>query len=215
MDRYVVFDLEMCPVPKGEKRTVFGHFSELIEIGAVLLNDSFEIIDRFKTYVKPEYGVITPYIQKLTRISKADVLTAPTAEEALSMFVDWIPQGAVLVSWSDNDEHQLRMEIAGKRIEHSRLEALLDNIVDCQPMFSEKLDSPKKYRLTEALSIADIDYDEAIHDALSDASNTALLFAKMQREETLSLNPYYGTEDSTKGTFSPFAALLANYANAG
>ena len=38
----------------------------------------------------------------------------------------------------------------------------------------------KKYKLSEALSIADISYDDGAHDALVDAKNTARLFAKTQ-----------------------------------
>lgn len=35
MSKYVVYDLEMCKVPKGEKREEFGSRQELIQIGAV------------------------------------------------------------------------------------------------------------------------------------------------------------------------------------
>ena len=35
MGKYVVYDLEMCKVSKGEKREEFGSHQELIQIGAV------------------------------------------------------------------------------------------------------------------------------------------------------------------------------------
>lgn len=38
---------------------------------------------------------------------------------------------------------------------------------------------------------ADINYEDGAHDGLVDAYNTALLFAKMEREPQLILNPYY------------------------
>ena len=38
MGKYVVYDLEMCKVPKGEKREEFGCRQELIQIGAVMLD---------------------------------------------------------------------------------------------------------------------------------------------------------------------------------
>ena len=37
MGKYVVYDLEMCKVPKGEKREEFGSHQELIQIGAVMV----------------------------------------------------------------------------------------------------------------------------------------------------------------------------------
>ena len=45
------------------------------------------------------------------------------------------------------------------------------------------MDSERQYSLYEALVLGDIDFDEDIHDALVDARNTALLFAKMEMEE--------------------------------
>lgn len=72
------------------------------------------------------------------------------------------------------------------------------------------MNTSKVYKLSEALIIADLEYDENIHDALVDARNTALLFIKMKSESTLKLSPYYSTgTDSNKLTFRPFANLLA------
>ena len=51
--------------------------------------------------------------------------------------------------------------------------------------------SKDAYNLTEALNIADISYEDGAHDGLVDARNTARLYAKMQREEELTLNRYY------------------------
>lgn len=45
--------------------------------------------------------------------------------------------------------------------------------------------------MSEALVAADINYEDGAHDGLVDAYNTALLFAKMEKEEELTLNSYY------------------------
>ena len=42
------------------------------------------------------------------------------------------------------------------------------------------MDTDRVYQLSEALAIANIDYDENIHNAHADAYNTALLFKKLQ-----------------------------------
>ena len=47
MSKYVVYDLEMCKVPKGVKREEFGCRQELIQIGAVLLDEEYNTIDSF------------------------------------------------------------------------------------------------------------------------------------------------------------------------
>lgn len=214
MSKYVIVDLEMCRVPKGFKRDNFKSACELIEIGAVLLDDAYEIVDRFKTYVSPEYGEVDQYIQKLTGITKADTMNAPSTKEALQSFVNWLPEDAILVSWSDNDEKQIRKEVELKNLEVPGLERYLDNWEDCQKTFGEKMNSPKNYRLSEALIIADIDYDENIHDGLVDAENTAMLFAKMKREPKLKLISCYITEDEDNTMYTTIGGLLKNFSYA-
>ena len=132
MSKYVVIDLEMCKVPKGFRRNTFGYSKELIQIGAVLLDETFDITDTFVTLVKPEYGLVDSYIENLTGISREDTNNAPNTIEAINSFLEWLPEDAILVSWSDNDEHQLRKEIKGKNINIERLNSLLNNWVDCQ-----------------------------------------------------------------------------------
>ena len=210
MSKYVIVDLEMCNVPKGIEREAYNWRNELIQIGAVVVDESLNITDEFMTLVSPEFGVIDNFIEKLTGISRKAVQGAPKVKEALELFVNWLPSDAVLVSWSENDESQIRKEIEAKNIFIEGLDDYLDTWVDCQKTFGEKMNAQKNYKLSEALIIADIDYDEGEHDALVDAKNTAQLFVKMEREPVLVLNPYYSNQKEEE-TYNPFAALLANY----
>lgn len=210
MSSYVIVDLEMCNIPKGVKRENFRIANEIIEIGAVMLDDTYEIVKRFKTYVSPEYGNVDRYIHELTGITQDDVNDAPTIEEALKLFANWLPEDTVLVSWSDNDERQIRKETEFKEIEIPGLEKYLDSWEDCQMTFSEKMNTSKKYRLSEALIISDIYYDEHIHDGLVDAENTAMLFAKMKREPELKLISCYMAEDDDSTTYIPIGEMFGN-----
>ena len=189
MSRYVVFDLEMCKVPKSIKPEALH--MEIIEIGAVLLDETYKEIDSFKTYIKPQYGFVDEFIKNLTGITVAETKNAPETKQALEMFSDWIPDDAVLVTWSENDEHQLRREMEYKNIDIPKLNRLLDEYIDSQLDFSDIMDSDRQYSLYEALVLGDIDFDEDIHDALVDARNTALLFAKMETEEEFKFISYY------------------------
>ena len=210
MSKYVIVDLEMCNVPKGIKRDAYNWRNEVIQIGAVVVDESLNITDEFMTLVSPEFGAIDNFIEKLTGISRKAVQGAPKVKEALELFVNWLPSDAVLVSWSENDESQIRKEIEAKNIFIEGLDDYLDTWVDCQKTFGEKMNAQKNYKLSEALIIANIDYGEGEHDALVDAKNTAQLFVKMEREPVLVLNPYYSNQKEEE-TYNPFAALLANY----
>ncbi len=193
MGKYVILDLEMCRVKK-EQAAEFGSRTELIQIGAVLVDEKLEIADSFMTYVKPQYGEIDPFIEKLTGITPENVKDAPASEQALDMLIKWMPEDALAVSWSYSDADQIIAEIDGKHIDNPRMEELLEKWIDCQYTFSEKMNNTERsYKLSEALIIADIFYDENEHDALVDARNTAQLFIKMEKEEEFQVSQYLGS----------------------
>ena len=198
MGKYVVYDLEMCKVPKGEKREEFGSHQELIQIGAVMLDEEYKTVDTFMTYVAPRYGFVDPFIQQLTGIKPSDTEGAPTTEDALNAFLAWIPSDATLVSWSENDAIQIYHEIDGKHIEIPELEELLDDSIDCQWEFEGKIGATRAYGLSDALSITGIECNRGAHDALIDARNTALLFTKIMLEPELQMSKYYLTEDDMR-----------------
>lgn len=207
--QYVIVDLEMCRVPKDKRSEEYPLSSEIIEIGAVLVNEQLEIADSFKIFVAPQFGGLDDYIQKLTGITNTDLADAPAFPDALDRFLDWLPEGAVFVSWSDNDEYQLGEEAYYKNADSDEFYDFLDTWEDCQKEFGEKMHSPKTYKLSEALIIADLPFDENIHDALVDAKNTAMLFVKMKKEPELILSPYYSFGENTSATaFRPFANLF-------
>lgn len=204
MCRYAVVDLEMCRVPDSVRTKKYCWANETIQIGAVLLDEVLEVQDRFVTYVFPQFGYIDTYINNLTGISRNDVSKAPTMKEALNAFVSWLPDDVRVVSWSDNDRLQILHETEAKNICIDKLKDILNGWIDCQKIFGEKMHSLKCYKLSEALIAADILYEEGAHDGLVDAYNTALLFAKMEREEELILNPYYQSAVSEKASDGGF-----------
>ncbi|MCR5847273.1 MAG: exonuclease domain-containing protein [Lachnospiraceae bacterium] len=193
MKHYLVIDLEMCRVHKLYKQT-YTYKQEIIQIGAALLNEQLEVVDKYSSYVKPRYGDVDQFIKKLTNITRKDLSDAAYLEDVLVGFTEWIPEGEVTaVSWSMSDYTQFVNEFESKGIvPHEKIQNLLENWVDCQVQFSEKMKrSDKNYSLEEALIATDVCTEGRAHDGLVDAYNTALLFAKMQTEDELKLNRYY------------------------
>ena len=109
-----------------------------------------------------------------------------------------------MVSWSMNDRAQIAHEVEARGLAVPGVEGILEDWIDCQKMFGEKLGTTRCYRLSEALVAADILYEDGAHDGLVDAYNTALLFAKLERDEEFRLNAYYEKaltgEESTPAT---------------
>lgn len=190
--KYAVVDLEMCKVPKGYRKFGFNWSKETIQIGAVLLDEKYEMIDKFNSYVCPQYGKIDKYIENLTGISQSQVLGAPKFKDALDAFIEWLPYEDVrCVSWSESDLYQLIHETMEKTCNDERLEIIFANWIDCQKTFSKKMGKENVYKLEEALIASDIITEGREHDGFSDAINTAFLFSKLETDPDFKLNEEY------------------------
>ena len=211
MKNYVVIDLEMCKTYQSIMNQKTNYKQELIQIGAIALNENYEIVSTFSTFVSPEFGKIDSYIKNLTGISEKDTKNAPCAKEALELFTSWLPKNATIIAWSKNDEKQIRNEFHRKHFKIPNLCETFGSWIDCQQMFSAKIKNNKKYKLSEALAIANIYYDYGAHDALVDAKNTALLFAKMQLNENFELSPYFMKENDQNYLLNSASSHYASY----
>ena len=148
----VVVDVEMCGVQVRTKSCPYKN--EIIQIGAVMMDDGFKILGKFSTYVRPRHGKIDHYIGTLTGISERALKEAPDIEEALRRFVQWIGDNdVVFYSWSTTDYYQIRKEILYKCHEDETWSVLLEasNWVDYQEKLGKRLDSPRRLKLAEKI----------------------------------------------------------------
>ena len=115
-EQNIVIDLEFNPTPKsGRNKLAF----EIIEIGAVRLDDKGDVVDTFNCLVKSELSeYVTRRITALTGIRTCDVEDAPVFAEALGAFARWIGgEPARIVAWSSSDRRQIQSECAAKDVE--------------------------------------------------------------------------------------------------
>ena len=67
---YIIVDFEMNPLAAEYKEQKLSCPCEIIEIGAVILDESFMVLGEFKTLVKPQYNdCILKMYETLTGIS--------------------------------------------------------------------------------------------------------------------------------------------------
>ena len=171
---HIIVDFEMA---RDEKRGREHQGSEIIQFGAVKLNDAYETVSEFSQYVRPENLRIDPEIEALTGISNELVADAPTFGAALAAFLDWIGDDEFCVySWSQTDYYQLHHESERKELLDERVQRLLDHWVDFQEDFGKELGISHSLKLEHALKAANIDFEGKAHDGLTDARNTAHLF---------------------------------------
>ena len=177
--QYVVVDFEMNPVSRANREAREKMNREIIEIGAVRLDESLTVVDRFGCFVSPQYNKeITSYITDLTGISRFETYNAPSFADALRQFEDWIgyDRETVLYSWSESDREQLEAECAFKQLP---LPGNMREWVDFQAEYMEAMgyaDGSRQMALHTAAEQFGIGMDlKSSHSAQYDADVTAEL----------------------------------------
>lgn len=179
--KYMVIDFEMNPLG-GEyeaEKEICG--DEIIQIGAVALDEKYMEISSFTTLIKPQLNSrIERRIEKLTGIKTEMVDTAPCFREALETFFLWcdsIQDNLQVIQWSDSDREQFYKELLLKKINLTKhQEEMISCWYDFQKEYGEKLGLERLVSLKDALMYAGIDAEGRQYDALFDARNTAVLF---------------------------------------
>ena len=178
--KHVVGDLEMNPVSREFREVRRKLNEEVIEIGAVRLDENFQQEAEFQCYVKPEYGPIKKHITSLTGIPQAMVADKKTYAACFQDFVDWVGEEETKIySWSMSDIKQLRSECRYKLPDFD-IGWLNARWVDLQQEFDDRLGLHNSLALKHALGAMDHKFEGTQHTALADAINTSASLTLMQ-----------------------------------
>ena len=175
---HVVIDLEMNPVSKTFKDIRRLTTDEIIEIGAVKLDENYKQFAEFQCYVRPQYGEITKHITKLTGITAEIVADKPLFPEAFKNFMDWIGTwDMTLYSWSNSD---INRALKMPEYKIGRLERQWQ---DLQKAFDDRIGLHNSLGLKHAIGAMNRDFEGTQHTALADAANTAAILTLLQDDE--------------------------------
>lgn len=181
----LVIDLEMAAKAKFSDELKHPYIQEIIQIGAVLLDEDNNTVKTFESLVKPTLSRITRKIEKLTNITEDMLVDAPNVEEAMTELLKILPKNeeVLLCTWSDSDTVAISREFEAKGIINEQIENLCNNYFDIQKEFSKKLNFEHILNLEKALNLVGIDFEGRAHGALADAINTAKIYISMNDDE--------------------------------
>ena len=161
MDSFVVFDIETTGFS-----SVTNH---IIEIGAVKVENG-KIVDRFSTYVNPQEPI--PYrITKLTTITDADVMDAPTIDHVLPEFFAFC-EGCVLVAHNASFDTGFIKENA-RKLELPYAYTHVDTLAMARVLLPQLA----KFTLDHVAKTVGVSLENH-HRAVDDAEATAEIFEK-------------------------------------
>ena len=179
--QYIVVDLEWNqPVSYETKvyrevgdRLIF----EMIQIGAVKLNERFEIVDSVSIPIQPTHYIkIHPRIKRMTQLGPEELADAPKFLEAMDQFAAWCGEDYTLLTWGCDDVSVLK-----QNMDFFQCQVKLPPLCDIQRLFSDVYKCKDRKGLKAAMEMLEIEPDAAryFHNALHDAYYTALVFAKL------------------------------------
>lgn len=178
---YVVIDFEFTDIPKAKRNLRYITKHEIIEIGAVKLDEKCNRIDTFSLFVKPEFSPLAPHCAALTGISGRDLENAPAFEEAFEFLEDWLGDDEYKIyTWSDNDKTQFTKECRMKGLDNKFSNMISRHWTDLQKLFSRFSGIKQRMQLERALNSLDIKIEGKMHRAIDDAINTAEILVIMK-----------------------------------
>jgi len=168
----IIMDLEWN---NAYGRKTRGFVNEIIEIGAVKLDEELNEIATFSCFVKPQIGKkLRSNIKQLTHITNDDVRSGFLFNDAIAEFKRFIGDDHVLMTWGDSD---IRVLIENNRYFNSvNSVPFIRKYIDVQRYFQIKKNIPlsQQIGLFPAAEIAELDPNLfSHHRALDDSIITA------------------------------------------
>ena len=179
MGQFIVFDLEWNQSPRGKTGTMDHLPFEIIEIGAVKLNASLQIISEFHRLIKPRvYHQMHFKITEVTHMSMEELeAQGQRFEDAVREFLDWCGSDCRFCTWGTMDLTELQRNMVYHGLEIPFKKPLL--YYDLQKIYSLIKGDQQKESLDNAVEEMEIRQDRPFHRALDDAYYTGLVMGNM------------------------------------
>lgn len=185
---HIFVDLEFMDGDRKFRKLPKFCRKEIIQFGAVVLDDNFQEVDSFNSYVKPQCSLkLKKHFTEFTGITDEQAFGAPVFEEVLQSFCEWclkFGSERIIYEWSTTDLHQILFEVRAKELEPSAEEAeVLQDWQDAQKIYGDAVETDTQIALETAVWTMGEGIDGRLHDALWDARNTSRVFALLQQPE--------------------------------
>ena len=178
---YVVVDLEWNQA-MSSKSSVFNKLpihlrGEIIQIGAVKLNEDMTPGEEFQIDVKPVYFKRMHYkVKKLTGFDKERLSHGVPFREAFRQFREWCGEDVSFITWGYDDQGIMEQNI----IIHDLDWDWIAGWISLQLIYNLQTGGDKNQKsLGTAMEHFGIEQTRVAHDALGDAYNTALVCSRL------------------------------------
>ena len=189
---------------------------EVIQIGAVKLDENLRVCGSYSVIVKPKFfRHIHRHVMKLTGITQDMIDLGSPLPEAAERFRRWCGEDSVLFTWGPDDVPMFTDNLRA----HGLSDDWIPPVYDLQVIYNMQTDGSSKQRSLEyAMEQFGIEQNLPAHDALNDAYFTAQVAAKLDmkrgikeyesRKKPFLKEKEYGNSDIGKTGFSSPEEIL-------
>lgn len=182
--KYIVLDLEWNQSNTGMEEEVEKLPFEIIEIGAIKLNDDCVMMGEFSELIRPQvYHEMHHITSKLIHMQMQELERGKPFREVAEHFLEWCGEEAYLFcTWGGADLTEFQRNL--RFYDMTPLSDRPIRFLDVQKLFSIAYEDRKSRRALEyAVDFLEIEKDIPFHRAFSDAYYTAKVFAHMVQEK--------------------------------
>lgn len=180
---YIVLDLEWNQCPGGKERENPDLPFEIIEIGAVRLDDSFQIRDSFSERIRPQiYHKLHYRTRQLLNVNFREFNKARKFQAVIRDFLQWCGKEYTFATWGPMDLDYLQNNMDFYKIPGSLSRPLF--YYDVQKLFSLFYEDGKSRKsLKYAVEFLNLEQTRPFHRAIDDAFYTAQILAHMDQNQ--------------------------------
>lgn len=187
---YIIMDLEWNQSNTGSEKEAKILPFEIIEIGAIKLNQEYRMVDEFSELIKPNiYKEMHHITRKLIHLQIEELEKGRPFSEVMQQFLDWCGEDYIFCTWGPLDLTELQRNMRFYHMPPLAEKPLA--FLDVQKLFSITYEDSKSRRALEyAIDFLQIEKDIPFHRAFSDAYYTAKILASLKDHSVEKLVSY-------------------------
>ncbi|MCM1399519.1 MAG: exonuclease domain-containing protein [Clostridium sp.] len=179
---YIVLDLEWNQCYGGHEHENPRMPFEIIEIGAVKLDEKFNITDSYSSIIKPRlYKKLQPHIKAILNYDEATLKKGRPFDMVCREFIKWCDEDYIFCTWGTMDLSYLQnnmdyyyMKQLEKPLKYYNVQQIYADVASEDGQIS---------KLEKAVAHMNLEIDRPFHSAVNDAYYTGRILAEIKPKD--------------------------------
>lgn len=178
--QYIVLDLEWNQASADSDEHNSRLPFEIIEIGAVKLDEKFKIIDKYQSIIRPQiYLKLQENVRNMLNYDERHLNEGRYFNVVASEFIKWCGKEYMFCTWGTEDLVQLQRNLKFNKIDFTNRPF---KYYDLQMIFNNQYKDTGILSLEKVVGYFGIHAEKPFHSAINDAEYTAEIFMELNKD---------------------------------